>query len=67
MLLSTVLHALRCRDGEPCNTWWTLLQISAKYQPRTDDGKSWSYNYHTKLYNLTDEAIRGEADSAHCM
>lgn len=32
--------------------------ISARYQPRTDDGKRWTLHYHTRLYNLTDEAVR---------
>uniref|UniRef100_A0A383WPA8 Uncharacterized protein n=1 Tax=Tetradesmus obliquus TaxID=3088 RepID=A0A383WPA8_TETOB len=32
--------------------------ISAKYQPKTPDGQQWMVNYHAKLYNLTDEAIR---------
>eukprot|EP00882_Tetradesmus_deserticola_P018564 GHRQ01019939.1.p1 GENE.GHRQ01019939.1~~GHRQ01019939.1.p1 ORF type:complete len:144 (+),score=32.35 GHRQ01019939.1:1188-1619(+) len=34
------------------------MQISAKYQPKTADGKQWMNDYHAKLYNLTDEAIR---------
>jgi hypothetical protein len=35
-------------------------QTSANYQPKTADGKQWMNNFHAKLYNLTDEAIRGE-------
>lgn len=40
------------------------MQISAKYQPKTPDGQQWMVNYHAKLYNLTDEAIRGAALAA---
>eukprot|EP00878_Enallax_costatus_P036477 GHUV01040967.1.p1 GENE.GHUV01040967.1~~GHUV01040967.1.p1 ORF type:complete len:318 (+),score=72.11 GHUV01040967.1:2345-3298(+) len=32
--------------------------ISARHPPKTPDGKQWTTNYHAKLYNLTDEAIR---------
>ncbi|KAF6263567.1 hypothetical protein COO60DRAFT_1282230 [Scenedesmus sp. NREL 46B-D3] len=32
--------------------------ISARHQPKTADGKQWMKDYHAKLYNLTDEAIR---------
>jgi hypothetical protein len=37
-----------------------VLQISARYQPRTNDGQQWAKDYHTRLYNLTDDAVRGE-------
>ncbi|KAF8065512.1 EXOSC8 [Scenedesmus sp. PABB004] len=32
--------------------------ISARYAPKTPDGRQWAHDYHAKLYNLTDEAIR---------
>jgi hypothetical protein len=41
------------------------MQISAKYQPKTPDGQQWMNNYHAKLYNLTDEAIRGAGGGGH--
>ena len=38
----------------PCHR---LVQINYKYTPK--DSSGWSPHYHNKLYNLTDEAIRG--------
>lgn len=34
-----------------------LLQINYKYAPK--EGHAWNKDYHNKLYNLTDAAIRG--------
>jgi hypothetical protein len=44
------------------------VQISARHQPRTNDGAQWAPDYHTKLYNLTDDAVRGQCTcTAHNM
>jgi hypothetical protein len=52
---STAVLVLYTNACLPC------MQISAKYQPKTPDGQQWMTDYHAKLYNLTDEAIRGAA------
>lgn len=39
-----------------------VLQISARNQPRTNDGQQWAKDYHTRLYNLTDDAVRGQSE-----
>jgi hypothetical protein len=36
----------------------TNRQISAQHQPRGAD-RNWQPGYHSQLYKLTDEAIRG--------
>lgn len=41
------------------------VQISARNQPRTNDGQQWAQDYHTRLYNLTDDAVRGWHRLAH--
>eukprot|EP00775_Hariotina_reticulata_P012502 gene12502-12637_t len=46
------------RDGADERIQVFAEWISAHYQPKTADGRSWSNDYHSKLYNLTDEAIR---------
>jgi hypothetical protein len=62
-LLRAMVHA--CRNTTNATAVYTplyvrvLLQISARHQPKTSDGRQWSPNYHAALYNLTDEAIRG--------
>lgn len=43
----------------PCTAPCHASQIKAMYQPKA--GATWIPNYHTHLYNLTDEAVRGEA------
>eukprot|EP01025_Chloroclados_australasicus_P029064 TRINITY_DN288_c1_g1_i1.p1 TRINITY_DN288_c1_g1~~TRINITY_DN288_c1_g1_i1.p1 ORF type:complete len:439 (+),score=23.23 TRINITY_DN288_c1_g1_i1:29-1318(+) len=38
---------------------WVFAEwIGSPYAPKQPDGMQWMLNYHNKLYNLTDEAIR---------
>lgn len=49
-------HIVRDADDERVQVFaeW----ISARNQPRTNDGQQWAKDYHTRLYNLTDDAVR---------
>lgn len=49
-------HIVRDADDERIQVFaeW----ISARNQPRTNDGQQWAPEYHTRLYNLTDDAVR---------
>lgn len=46
-----------CKAQRVPATTHRFLQINYKHAPR--DGQAWSKDYHNKLYNLTDQAIRG--------
>lgn len=58
---TSLVHCDSFISHHQCTVTFGLCTTQAKYQykPKESDG-SWAENYHRALYNLTDEAIRGE-------